>query len=110
MKIEHYSFGTIVINGTKYSSDVVIFPDRVHSNWRRTEGHRISIEDLKEILEEKPQKLIVGTGASGMVVVSDEVKETLQEMDIELEIFKTEEACRRFNEEKHVVAALHLTC
>ena len=110
MKIEHYSFGNIVINGKTYSSDVIIFPERIRSNWRRKEGHRISIDDLIEVLEEKPKKLIVGTGASGMVLVPNEVKEILTEKGIELVILKTEEACQRFNAEKNVVAALHLTC
>lgn len=110
MKIERYSFGSITINGKTYSNDVIIFPNRVISDWRRKEGHKICIEDLEEIIKEKPKKLIIGTGAYGMVVVPAEVREKLEEEDIEFEILKTKEACRIFNKEKNAVAALHLTC
>ena len=110
MKIDQYSFGNIVINGRKYTSDVIVFPDRVSANWWRKEGHKIHIDDLKEVVKEKPKKVIIGTGASGMVVVPADVKEKLKEEGIEIEIIKTEEACRRFNAEEGIVAALHLTC
>ncbi len=110
MKIEHYSFGNIVINGKSYSTDVIIFPNRVKSDWWREEGHRVSIVDLKEVIKKKPKKLIIGTGAHGMVVVPDETKEKLKEKGIDFEIVKTKEACELFNKEKDVVAALHLTC
>ena len=110
MKIEKYSFGNITINGKTYNNDVIIFPDRVKPDWRREEGHKISIADLKEIIKEKPKKLIIGTGAYGMVVVPNEVKEKLKEEGIEFEILETKEACHLFNEEKNAVAALHLTC
>jgi len=110
MRIEKYSFGSITINGKTYSNDVIIFPDRVKINWRRREGHKINIEDLEEIIKEKPKKLIIGTGAYGMVAVPAEVKEKLRERGIKFEILKTEEACHLFNKEKGAVAALHLTC
>lgn len=33
MKIDHYSFGKIIINGKTYPSDVIIYPDSVDSSW-----------------------------------------------------------------------------
>jgi len=44
--IEHYEFGHIVIRGKSYSSDVIIYPDHVDSDWWREEGHRLSPVDL----------------------------------------------------------------
>jgi hypothetical protein len=32
-KIESYHFGEIVIDGRRYSSDVIIYPDRVEGQW-----------------------------------------------------------------------------
>lgn len=112
--IDSYSFGRIVIGGQRYSSDVIVFPNRVIDNWWRKEGHRLYIEDLKEVIEEKPEVLVVGTGHSGLVRVLTETKNYVESRGIELIIEPTKEACETFNDVmrsgRRVVAALHLTC
>jgi hypothetical protein len=114
--IESYKFGSIVIDGKTYRSDVIIFPDKVLDGWWRREGHRLCVEDLREVLgaEPKPEMIVVGTGNSGLMKVSHEVEETLRSSGIEFMAQPTEEACRAFNEllksGRRVVAALHLTC
>lgn len=113
MKIDYYSFGRITIDGKDYSSDVIIYPDRVNSSWWRKEGHRLDIEDLKDILESKPEILIVGTGAYGTMVVPGETEEFLKRKGIKLIADNTKSACETFNSlsgSGKVVAALHLTC
>lgn len=112
--IEFYDFGIIVINGKRYASDVIVFPDRVKDNWWRKEGHRLAIEDLQEVLEAEPQVIIVGTGYSGLIKITDEVKQHLNERGIQLVIERTDDATKTFNKlaksGEKVVAALHLTC
>lgn len=111
--IEHYDFGEIKINGKQYTRDLIIFPDRVFEGWWRKEGHGLSIEDLKGVLETKPEVLIVGTGYSGFMKVSGEVKERLKSENVELVVEKTKEAWKTYNrlaQTKQVVAAFHLTC
>jgi hypothetical protein len=114
--IESYSFGSIVINGKHYTSDVIIFPDRVIASWWRKEGHRLSVEDLETVLKSpsKPEVLIVGTGYSGLMKVTLEVQRCLKKEGIKLVVQPTREASETFNQlvkqGKHVVAAMHLTC
>ncbi len=111
--IEDYDFGKIRIDGTGYSKDVLILPQGVKEGWWRTEGHLLQVEDLREVLEEKPEVLVVGTGYSGCMRVSPKIKEYLEERGIELMIETTGEACKAFNElsnTKKAAAALHLTC
>jgi hypothetical protein len=113
MHIEHYSFGKIIINGNTYSSDVIVFPDRVQSSWWRKEGHLLQIPDLKEIMAEIPPVLIIGTGFYGSMRVQEETLQYLNKKKIETHVMKTGEAVERFNKyasQKHTVAALHLTC
>ena len=113
VQIESYSFGQIVIDGNSYNEDVIVFPDRVRSNWWRKSGHEVCIEDLKEVLEEKPKTLIIGTGAYGAVKVLPETEAHLQAEGIKLITQRTEEAVRLFNElvkTERVAAGLHLTC
>lgn len=113
MKIEHYSFGRITIDGRDYTSDVIIYPDKVDPSWWRKEGHRLAIDDLKNILGSKPEVLIIGTGAYGTMVVPKETEEYLKKKGIKLIADDTKSACETFNKlsgSGKVVAALHLTC
>jgi len=114
--IESYDFGVIVIKGTRYTSDVIIFPERVIDGWWRKEGHRLCVEDLDEFLKHalKPEVLVVGTGYYGIVKVSSEVENTLKSHGIELIIQPTKDACQTFNKllksKRRVAGAFHLTC
>ncbi len=113
-KIEHYSFGSMKINSREYQKDLIVFSDKILSGWWRREGHSLSIEDLKEVLNYKPDILIVGKGSSGMMSIPKSTKESLRERGIELVSENTDKAVESFNEHiekgKKVVGAFHLTC
>ena len=111
--IDSYDFGRIVIDGKRYNSDLIVFPDKVRDSWWRKEGHRLHVEDLKDVLEAKPEVLVVGTGYSGLMTVPPETRKYVESEGIELIAHRTAEACKTFNrlvQSRKVVAALHLTC
>ncbi len=110
--IEQYEFGEVVIDGRTYTSDVIVFPDRVRANWWRKEGHRLDVEDLEEVIEYKPELLIVGTGYSGCMQVPEETVRYLRMKGIEVRAAPTREAVQLFNrvKDKKVVGCFHLTC
>jgi len=111
--IDSYHSGQIVINGKKYSSDVIIFPDRVQGGWWRIKAHELCLQDIADAIAENPEVLIVGTGVSGLVTVLPEVKQEIAAQDIQLIVEPTGEACKTYNRLSHsqkVVAALHLAC
>lgn len=113
MKIDSYSFGKIVIEGTTYTSDVIIYPDRVDASWWRKEGHRLHRDDIAVVLEEKPEVIIVGTGAYGVMKVPDETASFISSLGIELHSHPTARAVEAFtalSDERRVIACLHLTC
>ena len=113
MKIEHYSFGKITINGKTYTSDVIIYPGRVDSSWWRKEGHNLDIVDLTDVINAKPEVLIVGTGSSGLMKVPKDTISYLESKGIEVHAALTEKAVELFNKlqkDKIIIAALHLTC
>ena len=114
MHIDSYQFGKIVIDGTAYNSDCLILGDSVQPNWWRKQGHLLAVEDVQPVIEAKPAVLIVGCGASGLMKVSEDIDQVLQEHGIELFTANTNKAVERFNElagkGKNVAAALHLTC
>ncbi len=111
--IDSYHFGQIVISGKKYTSDIIIFPDRVQGNWWRRAGHELSLEDIAEVTTESPEVLVVGTGDSGLMKVLPEVEQSLKAGGIKLIAEPTDKACNTYNQLCHsqrVVAALHITC
>jgi hypothetical protein len=112
-KIDSYQFGLITISGERYTSDVVIFLGRVRDNWRRKQGHLLSLADIAEVIAENPEVLVVGTGAYGLVKVLPEVAASLKAQGIKLIAEPTNEACQIYNQLCHsprVAAALHITC
>jgi len=111
--IDSYDFGRIIINGRRYTTDLIVFPDRVKDGWWRKEGHSLRIEDLDEVVQDNPKVILIGTGYSGLMKVPAETKEYVESKGIELIAQRTTEACKTFNrlvKSKKVVAALHLTC
>ncbi len=113
MKIEHYSFGKIIIDGNTYISDVIIYPGRVNSSWWRERGHYLQIIDLTDVINALPEILIIGTGYFGRMTVPKETLSHLKSKGIEIYVEHTKKAVELFNtfqNDKAVIAALHLTC
>jgi hypothetical protein len=116
--IEHYSFGEITVQGIRYTKDLIILCQggscKVYPNWWRKEGHFLQPEDLEVIWEARPEYLIVGTGASGVLRVDQRVIEKAKALGIKLEVARTLEAVKRFNEllvsASSLAGAFHLTC
>jgi len=111
--IDSYQFGQITIGGREYTEDIIIFPDRVKDGWRRKSSHRLCLEDIAEVIAQNPQTLVVGTGASGLMEVLDEVRRAADDGGIDLIAETTDQACRTYNRlrrSRRVAAVLHLTC
>jgi hypothetical protein len=111
-RIEGYRFGRIVVDGEEHSRDLIILPGRVVGNWWRRKGHALVLYDLEEVLEELPERLVVGTGASGQMRLDPGTLETLRSRGIDVEVASTPDAVRLFAEADPATtaAALHLTC
>jgi len=113
MIIEAYLFGSVMIDGQRYSSDVIIYPDRVDDRWWRAEGHLLQLSDIQDALDAKPETLVVGTGFSARMHLDPAVGRELKRRGIELIALPTDDAWKTYNEvqaSRRAVAALHLTC
>jgi len=113
LKVDAYRFGEIVIQGKPYRRDLILFPDRVLPNWWRQEGHRLSLDDLRAVLDDPPQVLVIGQGASARMEVPAAVRRALEARGIRVIAQPTAQAVQTYNalgERERVVAALHLTC
>ncbi|MHC4727497.1 MAG: Mth938-like domain-containing protein [Planctomycetota bacterium] len=115
LRIDEYSFGRMTVGEREFRSDIILYPDgHVQDNWRRGQGHNLLPNDISKVLEEAPEKLVIGTGDSGMMRVSEGVLELCKNRGIEVVVCRTAVAKTKFNEAAEagtvVAACFHLTC
>jgi hypothetical protein len=117
-KIDKTKFGSITIGGKKHENDVIIRLDGgVEKRKKKLSkavygtSHVISLEEAKYVYEQGAEKLIVGTGQTGMVKLSDETAAFLKEMGCGVEMQPTPEAIKLWNDSRgKVIALFHVTC
>ena len=112
--IESFAFGFIVINGTKYTSDLVIYPDgHVEDLWRRKEGHRLSNVDIDRLIKSEPEVIVAGAGIHGLMKPEKQLEELLNIKGIKFISRPNQEAIKSYNSlltKNEVGACFHLTC
>ncbi|RZB30446.1 MAG: hypothetical protein SRB1_02726 [Desulfobacteraceae bacterium Eth-SRB1] len=112
--IETCSFGIIVVEGKKYTSDLIIYPDgRVEDYWRRKRGHNLSSEDIKKLIESCPEVIVAGTGVNGLMRPDYKLEKLLHKKGITFISEPNRNAMEIYNElssGKRVGACFHLTC
>jgi hypothetical protein len=111
-RLEDYSFGHLTVDGEEHTRDLIVLPDRVVSDWWRREGHSLAMEDLEEVLDELPDRLVLGVGAQSQLRPDPAVIEQLERRGVHVECLPTDKAVLRYGEldERSTAAALHLTC
>lgn len=111
--IQEFKFGFFKIDGKPYYDDLKIVQGKIKP-WEDRDKHDLHLNDLKELIAAQPELLIIGIGASGLLQVSNEIKQELRAQNIHLVVKKTGEACDDYNtaleEQKNVAALFHATC
>ena len=111
-------FGSITINGDLYDYDVMIglnghIKRRMKELSSRKYGtsHKISLEEAIYIFEEGVKRIIIGTGQTGYVVLSDEAQRFFKEHGCAITLLPTPRAVLAWNEAQGaVVGVFHVTC
>jgi hypothetical protein len=111
-EIGGYGFGCVTIDGREETREVIVLPERVVRGWWRKDGHGLVFQDLDEVLDELPERLLVGTGAYRRRQPDPSTLEALRARGVEVEVLTTADAVRRYAEldARKTAAALHLTC
>ena len=112
MKIDNYQFGKLQIGTKTYTRDLVLFPDHIQENWIRQTGHLLRETDIPEVLQEKPELVVIGTGKFGLMKVPEKVREKLTKENIDYIVAPTAVAVQRYNQlqTQNKVGLFHLTC
>ena len=112
--IDRFAFGSMVIDGHSYRSDLIIFPDgRVQDSWRRLQGHILAKQDIATLVESKPVMIIAGAGVNGRMRPEPELERFLFQKNIRFMIGPNSQAVAWYNndcKDQNVGACFHLTC
>ncbi|HSQ74780.1 MAG TPA: MTH938/NDUFAF3 family protein [Bacteroidota bacterium] len=120
MKIDSTEFGSITIDGTPYSHDVLIrlsgdVTKRKKKLSKKYYGtsHIISREEAEFIYEKACSTVVVGSGQYGNVKLSPEAAEFFEHHDCRVVLLPTPEAIETYNKKKNkakIVGLFHVTC
>src|SRR5918911_390949 len=97
-RLEDYSFGRLTVDGQEHTRDVIVLPDRVVGDWWRRDGHSLAMEDLADVIDDLPERLIVGCGYAGRLRPDRAVVEALRRRGTEIEALPTDAAVARYGE------------
>jgi hypothetical protein len=116
-RIDHTQFGSITIEGRVSEHDVIIrLNGQVDKRKKKLSkaiygtSHIISLDEAKYIYEDGAERLVIGTGQQGLVKLSSEAGEYLQDK-CQVELLPTQKAIQAWNEaEGAVIGLFHVTC
>ena len=112
--IDSFTFGTMVIDGCRYTSDLIIYPDgRIQDTWWRKRGHALTKEDLQTLLDMGLEVIITGTGVHGRMKPDPGLGEALGKIGIQFMAAPNDQAVSWFNYRvtaTKVGACFHLAC
>ena len=117
-RIDETKFGSITIEGQTFEYDVII---RLNGKTKKRKkklskavygtSHTISLDEAKYVYEEDAERLIIGTGQSGMVRLSDEAVDYFRRKNCQADLLPTPEAIQVWNKAKgDVIGLFHITC
>lgn len=116
MRFEKFSFGSIRIDGETYEYDVVIDRGEIHKRKKKAskpfrDAFKHTPLSVKENIPWRCRRLVIGTGAEGLLPVMDEVRDEARERKVLLIRVPTPAAIAILNRGgKATNAVLHVTC
>lgn len=117
MLVSAYEFGSIQIDDEVYTTDLWIIDgtlqkrDKSIAKQKYGTSHKIPRKELRQVVTPYTKRVIIGTGDSGLVSLTQKAEAYLEENGVELIMLKTGDlAAGRFEIRKEDSGVLHLTC
>lgn len=118
--IEHFSWGTFVVDGEEHSTnhgvgkDIRLVGEDVTA-WQERKGHKLKRSMITGVYDPDLDVLVIGLGVHSAIECPDKVKKAIREHGIsELILQPTPQACATYNELFHrgrkVALLAHGTC
>lgn len=112
--IESFSFGDMIIDGRRITSDLIIYPNgRIQDGWWRSRGHALIRNDIQALVDSEPEMIIVGMGVNGLMKPEPGLDKWIRKQGIDYMAGPNEKAVAWYNQQigkSRVGACFHLTC
>ena len=109
--IQRHENGAVTIGGQRYEKSLIVFPDKIVSDWPVDSLESLRMDNLKSIISAKPEVFLLGTGKT-QIFPSMELMAELARNKRSVDVMDTAAACRTYNvlvsEFRQVVVALIL--
>lgn len=110
-QIKSISPGKIVVNSETYTNSIIISAEKLISPWAPKNSSDITDADLLQLLELKPEIILIGTGENSVILPAKKLAPLL-EKQFHVECMNTKAACRTYtiliSEGRKVAAGLIL--
>lgn len=116
--ITNTQFGSITIENKVFEHDIIIrLSSEVEKRKKKLSksvygsSHKISLKEAKFIYEKGANCIIIGSGQSGLVQLSEEAEEFFRSKKCKVDLSPTPTAILRWNETKgNTIGLFHITC
>ena len=117
-EIDKTSFGSITVDGNSYDHDIIITLDgEVKKRKKKLSkavygtSHKISLDEIKYVYQDKSEGIVIGSGQHGIAHLSDEASEYLERNNCHVVLKATPEAIQKWNKaEGKWIGLFHITC
>ena len=104
-----YGEGYVAVNQMRYTSNMIVLPNRIIENWQASSVDSLGVEHLDPLLVMQPEIILLGTG-SILRFPAASLMRTILSRGIGFEVMDTQATCRTYNilssEGRHVAAAI----
>jgi hypothetical protein len=116
--INKTDFGSIIVNDTKYDHDIIITLERKVIKRKKKlskavygTSHKVSLDEIKYVYQDKSEGIVIGSGQYGAANLSDEAGEFLRSKNCQVILKPTPEAIQEWNNtEGKWIGLFHITC
>jgi len=113
LKIDKTKFGSITVNGKRYENDILIRLDCTVGKRKKKlskevfgTSHIISLAEAEYVYQDGAESIIIGSGHSGMMKLSDNATEFFKQKHCQVELLPTLESMERWNKAKGQIIGL----
>jgi len=114
VKIDGIGFGWISVNNVHYNHDIIISTDgKIKNRFEDFKGdsHILSKDEVEKVIGSGAEIIVVGTGQSGIMSISEQAKEFLAKQKIKIIAEPTPNAIKTYNSlAVKKCAIFHTTC
>ncbi|MBI2671750.1 hypothetical protein HYX16_02345 [Candidatus Woesearchaeota archaeon] len=108
VNIQEFKLGSFIVDSKHFIGNIKIVENKIRY-WDRPEDYVLEMHEIESVLKLAPKIIVIGTGAGGLLKVSDAIRQRILRNNIEMVVDKTQNVITLINnlsKEKKKFAAI----